>query len=298
MFSKIRNVWYSLNLSVMHVLTQVLHFCHLLAQNSTRPRLCVYLLLSSRSPSHILHLPVGCVSLGNAGVQQQECLSVSLCVCGVQEMQLVSRKQHTLPGYAFLHDFTVTRHYYVIFHNPVSLQLVPFLSGRKGAVHSVRWDPNKPLAAHLIPRGPTHHLPVPLSPGALPSFGTAPAAFSAPDAAAAAVCTPVRTCSPNSPCSVTHISNSISNEGGGSSKRTDHSSSELCQQDGTTSVQHAQPGGVQHAQHAAQPGPSASAPAAPVHVVQVSTLHRAELQFCLLGILHVLPARASARVSS
>ena len=74
-------------------------------------------------------------------------------------MQLVSKSQHSLPGYAFLHDFTVTKHYYVIFRNPVGLALLPFLLGRKAAVHAVRWHPNKPLAAHLIPRPPANHEP-------------------------------------------------------------------------------------------------------------------------------------------
>lgn len=74
-------------------------------------------------------------------------------------MQLVSKSQHSLPGYAFLHDFTVTQHYYVIFRNPVGLALLPFLLGRKAAVHAVRWHPNKPLAAHLIPRPPTNQEP-------------------------------------------------------------------------------------------------------------------------------------------
>ena len=74
-------------------------------------------------------------------------------------MQLVSKSQHSLPGYAFLHDFTVTKHYYVIFRNPVGLDLLPFLLGRKAAVHAVRWHPNQSLAAHLIPRPPTNHEP-------------------------------------------------------------------------------------------------------------------------------------------
>ena len=69
-------------------------------------------------------------------------------------MQVISRSQHTLPGYAFLHDFTLTKHYYVIFRNPVTLHLIPFLLGQKGAVHSVHWEPKTPLAAHLIPRPP------------------------------------------------------------------------------------------------------------------------------------------------
>ncbi len=78
-------------------------------------------------------------------------------------MQLLSHSQHSLPGYAFLHDFTITQQYYVIFRNPVNLHLVPFVLGRKGAVHSVHWDPNQPLAAHLVPRPPCTP-PSPISP--------------------------------------------------------------------------------------------------------------------------------------
>lgn len=67
---------------------------------------------------------------------------------------MTSHSQHSLPGYAFLHDFTVTQQYYVIFHNPVTFHLKPFVLGQKGAVHSVCWNPHQPLTAHLIHRPP------------------------------------------------------------------------------------------------------------------------------------------------
>ena len=84
-------------------------------------------------------------------------------------MELIGHSLHSLPGYAFLHDFTVTQHYYVIFRNPVTLSLLPFLLGQKGAVHSVHWDPNQTLAAHLIPRPPATHLCVNMHPSSHPS---------------------------------------------------------------------------------------------------------------------------------
>lgn len=89
--------------------------------------------------------------------------------CCLQNMELVSKSQHSLPGYAFLHDFTVTKHYYIIFKNPVSLDLMPFLLGRKTAVHAVRWEPNRPLTAHLIPRPQCTPLGTSLDPSATPA---------------------------------------------------------------------------------------------------------------------------------
>lgn len=75
-------------------------------------------------------------------------------------MQLISQVNHTLPGYAFLHDFSVTQHYYVIFRNPVSLHLMPFILGQKSAVHSVHWHDRQSLAAHLVPRPPSAPAPL------------------------------------------------------------------------------------------------------------------------------------------
>jgi len=46
---------------------------------------------------------------------------------------LKRRKCHTVPGFAFIHDFAITPNYCIFFQNPVTYNPVPFLLGLKGA---------------------------------------------------------------------------------------------------------------------------------------------------------------------
>jgi len=69
-------------------------------------------------------------------------------------MRVVCTKEYTLDGYAFVHDFQVTDGHYVVFQNPVELDLAPLLLGTKSAVESVRFRPERNARVHLIPRAP------------------------------------------------------------------------------------------------------------------------------------------------
>ena len=47
----------------------------------------------------------------------------------MQKGHLYSERSHTVPGYAFVHDFALTKSYYVLCLNPVSLSLRKLLGG-------------------------------------------------------------------------------------------------------------------------------------------------------------------------
>jgi all-trans-8'-apo-beta-carotenal 15,15'-oxygenase len=64
----------------------------------------------------------------------------------------VKQRQHTIPGFAFIHDFAVTEHYYIFFQNPVNLNPFPFLVGLRGAGECLEFQPHQPTKIWLIPR--------------------------------------------------------------------------------------------------------------------------------------------------
>ncbi|MEQ9238229.1 carotenoid oxygenase family protein [Coleofasciculus sp. E2-BRE-01] len=66
--------------------------------------------------------------------------------------KLQRRKSHTVPGFAFIHDFAITPNYCIFFQNPVTYNPVPFLLGLKGAGQCVDFKPNAPTRILVIPR--------------------------------------------------------------------------------------------------------------------------------------------------
>ncbi len=68
---------------------------------------------------------------------------------------LVAKRDHTLPGFAFLHDFALTENYYIFFQNPVTLNPLPFMLGFKGAGQCLKYHPDRPTQALVIPRDPS-----------------------------------------------------------------------------------------------------------------------------------------------
>lgn len=66
--------------------------------------------------------------------------------------QPLSSHSHTVPGFAFLHDFALTPRYAVFFQNPVSFNPLPFLLGLKGAAECIAFNPKAPTRAIVIPR--------------------------------------------------------------------------------------------------------------------------------------------------
>lgn len=66
--------------------------------------------------------------------------------------RLVHRHKHSVPGFAFLHDFAITPNYCIFFQNPVSFNPFPFLVGLKGAAECIELNPKQSTRALLIPR--------------------------------------------------------------------------------------------------------------------------------------------------
>ena len=68
--------------------------------------------------------------------------------------EVVQQQTRILPGFAFLHDFALTEHYYIFFQNPVTLNPLPFLLGLKGAGQCLKFNGQQPTQAIVIPRDP------------------------------------------------------------------------------------------------------------------------------------------------
>ncbi|MGB3309661.1 MAG: carotenoid oxygenase family protein [Nodosilinea sp.] len=64
----------------------------------------------------------------------------------------ISQHSHTIPGFAFIHDFALTPNYAIFFQNPVSFGPVPFLLGFKGAAECISFNPKQPTKILLVPR--------------------------------------------------------------------------------------------------------------------------------------------------
>ncbi|BAC91630.1 carotenoid oxygenase family protein [Gloeobacter violaceus] len=60
--------------------------------------------------------------------------------------------EHTVPGFAFVHDFALTENYWVFFQNPMALDPLPFVLGFKAAGECLRLAPGEPTRILLIPR--------------------------------------------------------------------------------------------------------------------------------------------------
>lgn len=68
--------------------------------------------------------------------------------------KVVEEHAHTIPGFAFIHDFAITPNYCIFFQNPVGFNPFPFLFGLKGAGECVKFQPEKPTKIIIIPRDP------------------------------------------------------------------------------------------------------------------------------------------------
>jgi all-trans-8'-apo-beta-carotenal 15,15'-oxygenase len=66
---------------------------------------------------------------------------------------LLRQKTHSIPGFAFIHDFAITPNYCIFFQNPMLFNPLPFLMGFRGAAQCLKFQPNQPTQIILIPRG-------------------------------------------------------------------------------------------------------------------------------------------------
>lgn len=70
--------------------------------------------------------------------------------------KLLRNHIHTVPGFAFIHDFVITPNYCIFFQNSVTFNPIPFLLGLRGAGECVEFHPNQPTKILLIPRTPPY----------------------------------------------------------------------------------------------------------------------------------------------
>lgn len=90
------------------------------------------------------------------------------------EFEVAAKTSFELDGFAFLHDFAITKNFFVVFQNPVTVDNVPYVLGKAPAAACVRWVAGKPTLLHLIPRpGRTDAQGLPLQPRTF----TAPSLF-------------------------------------------------------------------------------------------------------------------------
>jgi all-trans-8'-apo-beta-carotenal 15,15'-oxygenase len=66
--------------------------------------------------------------------------------------KLLRQHSHSVPGFAFIHDFAITKNYCLFFQNPVSFNPIPFALGFRGAGECVKFQPDKPTRIVAIPR--------------------------------------------------------------------------------------------------------------------------------------------------
>lgn len=64
----------------------------------------------------------------------------------------LSQHSHTIPGFAFIHDFALTPNYAIFFQNPVSFGPIPFLLGFQGAAECISFNPKQPTKILIVPR--------------------------------------------------------------------------------------------------------------------------------------------------
>ncbi len=69
-----------------------------------------------------------------------------------QAGEVVQQHAHSVPGFAFLHDFAITPNYCIFFQNPVSLNPIPFVLGLRGPGECLKFNPHQPTRIWIIPR--------------------------------------------------------------------------------------------------------------------------------------------------
>lgn len=72
--------------------------------------------------------------------------------------KVAHQHKHSVPGFAFLHDFAITPNYCIFVQNPVSFNPIPFVAGFKGAAECIQFNPKQPTKVVLIPRNGTSEI--------------------------------------------------------------------------------------------------------------------------------------------
>ena len=66
--------------------------------------------------------------------------------------KVIRQHAHSVPGFAFIHDFAITPNYCIFFQNPMVFNPIPFLLGFRGAAQCLKFQPDQPTQVLLIPR--------------------------------------------------------------------------------------------------------------------------------------------------
>lgn len=84
-------------------------------------------------------------------------LSTTITIYELSPTGKLRRKHpHSIPGFAFIHDFAITPNYCILFHNPVTFNPLPFILGLRGAGECIKYQPRKPTRIVVIPRTPPY----------------------------------------------------------------------------------------------------------------------------------------------
>lgn len=65
---------------------------------------------------------------------------------------IVRKTAHSVPGFAFIHDFAITPNYCILFQNPVAFNPIPFALGMRGAGECIKFQGDQPTKVLIIPR--------------------------------------------------------------------------------------------------------------------------------------------------
>lgn len=71
------------------------------------------------------------------------------------EGQVIKQHKHSVPGFAFIHDFAITRNYCLFFQNPLLFNPFPFILGVRGAAECMSFRSSQPTKIWVIPRDPS-----------------------------------------------------------------------------------------------------------------------------------------------
>lgn len=68
------------------------------------------------------------------------------------QFNLLRTQSTNVPGFAFIHDFAITPHYYIFFQNPMAFNPIPFVLGLRGAGECIKFKPEEDTRVWVIPR--------------------------------------------------------------------------------------------------------------------------------------------------
>ena len=66
--------------------------------------------------------------------------------------KVVRKHAHSVPGFAFIHDFAITPNYCIFFQNPIAFNPLPFVLGFRGPGECLKFQPHQPTRIIIIPR--------------------------------------------------------------------------------------------------------------------------------------------------